>query len=178
MKLHLGSGRNVKNDYINIDKYVDFPGVEKFDIFNLPYADNAAEEILSEHLVEHIGFEHEEAYWRECARVLKPGGTLITETPDMEWLCSQFLNANDFFRDFYKVGSKDHYFGNNLALDQRWGIIATYFFGNQNGKGQFHHNGYTEQKLIRVAQLIDLKYCTVEKKYNNGIQVLIATMIK
>ena len=103
MKLHLGSGKNVKEGYTNIDKYVDFPGVEKLDIFNLPYDDNSVDEILSEHLAEHIGFKDEEKFWRECARVLKPGGKIITETPDMEWLCKQFLEAEDSFKEFYKL---------------------------------------------------------------------------
>jgi len=178
MKLHLGCGSKIKDGYVNIDKYVHLPGVQQFDILDLPCADESVEEILSEHLVEHICFKEEEVFWRECFRVLKPGGKLITETPDMEWLCSQFLRSEDFFNDFYKVGSNDHYFGNQLAINQRWGIITTYFFGNQNGDGQFHQNGYTEQKLIRIAELIGIKNCVVTKKMNNEIQLLIAIMTK
>lgn len=178
MKLHLGCGKNIKEGYINIDKYVEFPGVEKLDIFNLPYADNSVDEILSEHLVEHIGFKDEEKFWTECARVLKPGGKLITETPDMEWLCKQFLEAEDSLTEFYKVGAKDHYFGNGKSIEHRWGMITTHFFGNQNGDGQFHYNGYTKQKLIRIADMLGFGTCTVMKIFNKGAQALVATMTK
>ncbi|HVW96656.1 MAG TPA: methyltransferase domain-containing protein [Mucilaginibacter sp.] len=178
MKLHLGCGKNIKDGYINIDKYVTAPGVENLDILNLPYEDESAEEILSEHLVEHIGFEDEEKFWRECARLLKSGGKLITETPDMEWLCKQFMEAEDSFIEFYQVGAEDHYFGNGCSITQRWGILTTHLFGNQNGDGQFHHNAYTEKKLLRIAEMINMTSCEVSKHFSKGCQTLIATMTK
>ncbi|MDF2433973.1 MAG: hypothetical protein JWP44_3604 [Mucilaginibacter sp.] len=178
MKLHLGCGKNVKEGYINIDKYVDLPGVENLDIFNLPYSNNSVDEILAEHLIEHIRFNDEEKFWNECSRLLKADGKLIIETPDFEWLCKKFLEAEDSFKEFYQVGSKDHYFGNSTTLNQRWGILTTQFFGNQNGEGQFHFNAYTKQKLISIAKLKNFSECTVDIKFNKGAQVLVATMIK
>ncbi|MDB5132553.1 MAG: hypothetical protein JWR02_2302 [Mucilaginibacter sp.] len=178
MKLHLGCGKNIKENYINIDKYVDVPGIEKHDIFNLPYDNNSADEILSEHLIEHISFKDEEKFWLECVRLLKPGGKLITETPDFEWLCKQFLEAEDLFKEFYKVGSNDHYFGNGTTLNQRWGILTTQFFGNQNGEGQFHYNAYTVQKFVRIAEMMKFSDCSVLKVFNKGTQSLVVTMVK
>ena len=60
MKLHLGCGKNIKEGYVNIDSYVEAPGIEKNDIFNLPYEDNSIDEILTEHLIEHIKFKDED----------------------------------------------------------------------------------------------------------------------
>ena len=37
-------------------------------------------------MFEHIPFKDEEQLFRECFRVLKKGGKLVVETPDMEWL--------------------------------------------------------------------------------------------
>ncbi len=178
MKLHLGCGYNIKDGYINIDKYIDAPGVQQLDILNLPYPDNSVDEILSEHLVEHLPFKDEEKFWCECCRVLKPGGKLITETPDMEWVCSQFLKANDSFKAFYQVGSNDHYFGNGVDSNQRWGVLTTLLFGNQNGKGQYHHNGYTEQKLIGISNLIRFRNCEISRTFNKHAECLIAVMTK
>lgn len=112
MKLHLGCGPNIKEGYVNVDAFVDDPRVVKADITNLPYADGSVDEILSEHVFEHVGFAEEERLFRECYRVLRPGGLLVLETPDMEWLCRAFLKADDDFKAFYKVGAVDHYFGN------------------------------------------------------------------
>ena len=135
MKLHLGCGPNIKEGYVNVDAFVDDPRVVKADITNLPYADNSVDEILSEHVFEHVGFAEEERLFRECYRVLRPGGLLVVETPDMEWLCRAFMNATDDFKSFYKVGAVDHYFGNGRTTEQQQGMITTHFFGNQNGPG-------------------------------------------
>jgi len=178
MKLHLGSGKNVKADYVNIDAYVEFPGVEKLDIFNLPYKDDSIDEILTEHLIEHIMFKDEEKFWKESFRVLKPNGKLICETPDLEWLCKVFIDNQDDFKEFYKVGNINHYFGNGKSVEHRWGILTTHLFGNQNGEGQFHYNGFTKQKLVRIAEIIGFSSCTVEKIFNKGAQALVATFIK
>lgn len=178
MKIHLGCGKNIKENYINIDAYVDFPGVEKLDIFNLPYPDNSVDEVLSEHLAEHIRFADEEKFWKESFRVLRKGGVLICETPDLEWLCKQFLDSQDDFKEFYNVGHKDHYFGHGKSIEHRWGMITTHFFGNQNGEGQYHYNGYTKQKLIAIAALVGFSSCSVIKIFNKGAQALVATIIK
>lgn len=178
MKIHLGCGKNIKEGYVNIDAYVNYPRVEKLDIFNLPYKDETVDEILSEHLAEHIKFEDEEKFWRESFRILKKGGKLICETPDMEWLCHQFLEAKDDFKEFYKKGHTDHYFGNGRSIEHRWGMITTHFFGNQNGEGQFHFNGYTNDKFLKIANILGFSSCSVMKIFNKGAQALIATFIK
>lgn len=178
MRLHLGCGKNVKKGYINIDAYVDAPGVEKLDIFNLPYANNSVDEVLTEHLIEHIMFKDEEKFWRESYRVLKPGGVMICETPDMEWLCERFVTAIDDFKEFYKVGHKDHYFGNGRSVEHRWGILTTHFFGNQNGEGQFHYNGFTKAKLIRIQEIVGFTSADVTKIFNKGAQALVVKYTK
>lgn len=178
MKLHLGCGRRVLPGFVNIDRFVEEDGVENHDILNLPYPDGSVSLILAEHMIEHLPFQQEEAFWREAHRLLKPGGVLEVEVPDMEWLCRAFLEGKDDFREFYKVGAADHYFGNGRAVDQRWGIITTHFFGNQNGPGQFHHCAYTEAKLKRVSAMIGFSNCDVQTLFNKGAQCLRAHIVK
>ena len=93
-------------------------------------------------------------FWLEIFRILKPQAKAIIEVPDLEWICKQFLDAEDGFYEFYKVGSRDHYFGNGKSIEHRWGLLTTAFFGNQNGDGQFHYNGYTKQKLIDIHKKV------------------------
>ena len=178
IRLHLGCGPNIKPDYINVDAWVDHPDVVQADILDLPYEDQSVDEILSEHVFEHIGFEQEEVLWRGCFRVLKPGGKMTIETPDMEWLCRQFLVAPDRFEAFYQRGAKDHYSGHGPGIDNRWGMITTHFFGNQNGEGQFHKNGYTEGKFKAIAALVGFSSCDVAFLFNKGAQAIRATLIK
>jgi len=178
MKLHLGCGKNIKEGYINIDGFVKGENVVNMDILNMTYPDNSVDEILSEHLFEHIPFKDEERLFTECFRLLKVGGKLIVETPDMEWLCKKFLEGKDEFPSFYKVGAIDDYFGHGRAVDQRWGMITTHFFGNQNGGGQFHYNAFTKGKFIAISKLLKFKSCEVTEVFNKGAQSIIATFTK
>lgn len=178
MKLHLGCGRNILPGFINIDAWVNHPQVQKCDILHLPFPDGSIDEILAEHLFEHVGFGEEEALWTECYRLLVPRGRLIVETPDMEWLCKTFLEAEDDFKAFYRVGADDHFFGNGRDIHQRWSVITAHFFGNQNGEGQFHKNGYTAQKFRAIARLIGFSQCRVETRFNKGAQAIRAVIEK
>jgi predicted SAM-dependent methyltransferase len=178
MKLHLGCGKNIKPNYINIDAFEKGDAITNVDIFNMPYEDRSVDEIVCEHMIEHIKFKDEEVFWREIYRLLRPGGVAIIEAPDMEWLCTQFLAAQDAFSEFYQVGAKDHYFGHGRSIEHRWGMITTHFFGNQNGDGQFHYNAYTKQKFESIGRLLGFKSCEVQKILNKGAQCLVARFIK
>ena len=147
LRLHLGCGTNIQPGWVNIDREARAPGVvTDVDPAALPYPDGTVSEILAEHVFEHFSFSEEQEVWLELARVLHPGGVLTIEVPDFEWVCRTFLEAQDEWRAFYQIGHPDHYAGCGRALDQRWGILQTMFFGNQNGLGQFHRCAYTEAR--------------------------------
>ena len=177
-KLHLGCGKNVKPGYLNIDAFAEGEQIQNIDVLNMPYDENSVDEIISEHMVEHLPFRDEEKFWREIYRVLRPKGVAIIESPDMEWLCEQFLRAEDDFKSFYQVGATDHYFGHGRSIEHRWGMITTHFFGNQNGGGQFHYNGYTKGKFLAIKDLLGFSDCSVQKILNKGAQCLVATYVK
>src|SRR5438876_997559 len=59
MKLHLGCGPNVIEGYVNIDKFTVGDGIANHDILDLPYPDDSVDEILAEHVVEHMPFADE-----------------------------------------------------------------------------------------------------------------------
>lgn len=177
VRLHIGSGANTLPGWINIDRFVASPGVASdVDVTDLPYPDRSVDAILAEHVLEHFSFADERLVWREMARVLRPGGTLTLEVPDFEWVCATFLSANDDWREFYVVGAVDHYAGCGRALDQRWGILQTMFFGNQNGTGQFHRSAYTEGKLRALASTLGFSSIEVRRLFNKGGQALRARL--
>ena len=116
--------------------------------------------------------------WPEMARVLRVGSELTIEVPDFEWICATFLQAKDEWRAFYVVGHADHYAGCGRALDQRWGILQTMFFGNQNGAGQFHRSAYTEAKLRAIAAALHFSGIIVDRLFNKGGQALRAVLTR
>lgn len=169
MRVNLGCGINLLDGWVNADLHPALEGVERVDALAMPWPDGSVDELLAEHLFEHFAFAEEEPLWRECLRVLKPCGILTVETPDFEWACAAFSAAADDFREFYAVGAKDHYFGqNSLRLDQRWGLLATVFFGNQNGGGQVHKTCYTVGKLHAVAALVGFRALEVVRSFSKG----------
>ena len=93
IKLNLGCGNQPVAGYINID--LNDPNADiNADVRSLTYEDNSVDEILAIHLFEH--FSPYEAYkiLAEWHRVLKTGGKLVLELPDIEELCKQFVTAD------------------------------------------------------------------------------------
>lgn len=178
MKINVGCGPNLLDGYENIDLFPQNERVKKGTLTEMPFADGSADEILAEHIFEHMDFREEPKAWQECYRVLKTGGRLVMEVPDFEWVCRTFLAAQDDFKDFYQVGAIDHYFGNGRALDQRWSIVTTMIFGNQNGGGQYHKTGYTEAKIRKIAAMMNFSVDSMKFYDNKGGQAIRVTLIK
>ena len=103
------------------------------------------------------------------------GGILIIEVPDMEWVFTEFVKQEDSFKDFYQVGAVDHYFGNGIEISNRWGVLTTHIWGNQNGEGQFHKNGYTEGKLRKIGDLVGFSDVLIRRDFKKKSEVLICT---
>jgi predicted SAM-dependent methyltransferase len=61
---------------------------------------------------------------REWYRVVKPGGTIIIEVPDLVWCVTNWLKTQD----------------------GGWDLDA--IFGNQDDIGQFHKTGFTVSLLL------------------------------
>ena len=90
VKLHLGCGPNIYEGWVNVEG--DYcAGQEGIVIHNLtdpyPIADNSVDEILTVHVIEHILPGDIPAMFNEWRRILKPGGFVATEWPDLLKMC-------------------------------------------------------------------------------------------
>ena len=111
-RLHLGCGVDVVPGWVNIDKSPSVllsrapslrkalgrvglltpeqargfpPGAVRADVSKrIPAADASAEFAYSSHMIEHLSRWQALAFFRECRRVLRPGGVLRLATPDLE----------------------------------------------------------------------------------------------
>ena len=75
--LNLGCGTYRRPEYVNVDAFAVCKPDVVWDLNETPYPwpDNSVDGIMMTHVLEHL-----ENWWgafTECARILKPGGTLV-----------------------------------------------------------------------------------------------------
>ena len=93
IKLNLGSGGISYPGFLSVDLH-DKRAQCKMDITKLDFDDNSVSEILASHVFEHLNPYHSIDILKEWNRVLKPGGKLIMEMPDIEKCCKRFVTAD------------------------------------------------------------------------------------
>ena len=134
IKLHIGCGNIYKKGYINIDAY----NVSKIDLqaraAKLPYNNDSIDKIENHHLLEHLDRKECNLVLREWFRVLKPGGQLIIEVPDLLRNIEIFLQSS--YRERWEAYRKEFQYGR---------IQTIYGLGEK--KGQLHKNGFEKESL-------------------------------
>lgn len=106
LKLNVGCGKNIKSGWINIDlfsKAADFHLDVRED---LPFPDEAASFVYSEHFFEHLEFpEQAMKFLRESWRVLIPGGVFSVGVPDTEWPLRAYVTGDEEYFRFARGAS-------------------------------------------------------------------------
>ena len=99
IRLNLGCGDKILPGYINVDVVSERAGNKPdfvTDIRNLKgIPDSFAEEVLAVHVVEHFWRWEVLDVIKEWCRVLKPGGKMILECPNLRSACEEFLRNEE-----------------------------------------------------------------------------------
>lgn len=96
LKLNIGAGGIDYPGFLSVDLY-DKRALIKMDITKLDFPDNSATELMASHVFEHLNPYHSVDILADWLRVLKPGGKLSMEMPDIEKSCRSFLEKTDYF---------------------------------------------------------------------------------
>ena len=149
-KLNLGCGDKILPGYVNVDVVESRRGFKPDVICDLhqltPFEDNSVDEILSVHVVEHFWRWEVQDVLREWTRVLKPGGTMVLECPNLLSAAAELLNNPD-------AGALPG------AEGQRTMWV---FYGDPSWKDPYmvHRWGYTPRSLAHAmheAGLVELR---------------------
>ena len=149
MKLNLGCGKKYKEGFINIDAFDSTVADKIMSVLDLEFHSDAVDEIEACQLIEHLGYINSIYALAEWFRVLKPGGTLLIETPDIE----------TSFREYIKG-----------SLDTRKDLLS-WIYGVES-QGMQHMLCFPEVLIINLLEKsgftdIETSFLTIEK--NNPI---------
>jgi beta-1,4-mannosyl-glycoprotein beta-1,4-N-acetylglucosaminyltransferase len=92
-KLNIGCGDALLPGYLNTDLYNPNAQV-KADATKLPFPNGRFEEVISIQVFEHLPCQEAMNILTEWKRVLKPGGKLVIEVPNIQELCKNFESAD------------------------------------------------------------------------------------
>jgi SAM-dependent methyltransferase len=123
MKLNLGCGNHVHEGFTGVDRYPCAGARVLCDLTGtLPFRDNAVDEVLLQHVVEHI--LDISALMREVVRIGKPGALVRVITPHFSSLGSwkdptHIHHLSYFSMDHFEKPSAAHYTGGGLVVEAR-----------------------------------------------------------
>jgi ubiquinone/menaquinone biosynthesis C-methylase UbiE len=89
VKINAGCGRHKLPGFVNVDVQGD-PDLTA-DLRAIPLPDGCADELQAMHVIEHFYLWETPAVLTEWRRLLKPGGRLVLELPNLEAACRNVL---------------------------------------------------------------------------------------
>lgn len=136
MKLNIGAGHRRIEGYTGVD-ITQRPGADIIaPAHEIPLPDGCAEEVMAIHLLEHLFPWDALTAVREWHRLLKPGGVLILELPNLRKCCENIVSGRT-------EGGKHP---NQLGM---WGI-----YGDDRAEDPFmlHRWGFTPETLADLLK--------------------------
>lgn len=139
------------------------PNIVKVDARSIQF-DNL-EAIYASHIVEHIAIEEVPKMLKHWYDVLTPGGYIVINVPDMEWLAREIINVErgeEAASDYFDTVNKLMYviYGPGEGFDQ-------------------HKSGFTKSTLFAALQDAGFTHVSVEQEFEaHSMGCLIATAKK
>lgn len=140
VRLNLGCGDKILDDYVNIDVAPSRKGVKPdvlADLRDLPYEAQSVDEILSVHVIEHFYPWEAEQMLRYWLTLLKPGGKVVLECPNLLTAARRLIEDESLASDL---------------SDGRGGHVMWPLYGDPGWRDPLmcHRWGYTPASLQKL----------------------------
>lgn len=146
VRLNLGCGDKILRGYENVDVVASRLGRTPdvlCDLHDLAvFPDDYADEVMAIHVVEHFWRWEIEDVLREWVRVLKPGGSMVLECPNLISACEEFLRDPERHSGQGQEGQRTMWV----------------FYGDPAWKDPYmnHRWGYTPESLKALMEAVGL----------------------
>ena len=117
-------------------------------MWDLPFESESVDEIYCAHALEHVSIRQVQPTLNEWFRVLKPGGILTLQVPDLAWCMIQWL------------------------ANPTTGFELMRIFGNQEHAGEYHKCGFTPQILAHQLAAAGFSVHKIETIWSHAQQTL------
>lgn len=155
LKLNLGAGNQKMEGFTSVDLYDKEADIQA-DICDLPFETESVDEIVCYQVIEHVPYNKSQEMFDEMYRVLKPGGTVVVETPDVDIVCQKILEEGlqdkwmfSLVGEYYRPWDKDRYddWEHNAASIHRnpWNYDRIAEFADNAGFSQITKQGMDEK---------------------------------
>jgi len=132
VKIYFGCGLDKRAGYINVDirKDVNPDVVWNLEVTPYPFQTESAEEILFKDSLEHISWRKIPDVIAECRRILRKGGRLLIQAPDMEEIARRVI----------------------FDMNNDWKAISFWVYGEQDYPENLHKSGFTIPSITRLLE--------------------------
>jgi len=160
-KLQLGAGHKILPGWFNTD-YFPRPDISFIDVTKtFPVPPASFNFIFTEHHIEHISYKHAVFMVKECYRVLRPGGLIKINTPDLKnsvrFYLDENLNNGEFanhpneylYSGFYNAVNYipvDEYFRAHEVNDMFYNYEHKFIYDFESLKRVLEHAGFINIK--------------------------------
>lgn len=156
-------------EWVWIDKYIDHPNVQKWDVTTLQEVpDNCVEHIYASHLLEHLPQVKLAEVLTLWYSRLAQGGKLTLNVPDLVWACKQVVlyEGDLLLAEYYREWVGDH-------------GLMNIFYGSQVHDGEYHKSGFCKSYLKQLLESVGYRHIFIrETEDAHDMGVLIAEAYK
>lgn len=170
VKIEVGSGGYPQVGYLHVDVDPGMPDLHavcRMGKEALPFPDNCAEELLSNHSIEHVSWLDVEFVVKDWLRVLAPGGKLFLRTPDLEFICKTYLERKTTREHHVDEANMMNIFGD--CGPSEWANIKLY--AGQNYAGNFHLfclDWSMLERLLKRAGYVNIQRVNIQPVFSPG----------